>query len=50
MDLLQKLTEAEKDLEKGIKPIPAKKVFSKLKAKHFRIKGKQKHLCLIAKK
>lgn len=49
MNLLQKLKEAEKDLEKGIKPIPAKDVFSRLKLKHFGIKGKQKYGKIIKK-
>ena len=35
VDLLKKLLEAENDLKKGAKPIPAKEVFAKLKEKHF---------------
>jgi hypothetical protein len=43
MKLLEKLITAEKDLEKGIKPIPAKEVFKWLKSKHFGVtKGKRK--------
>lgn len=49
MNLLQKLKEAEKDLEKGIKPIPAKDVFSRLKLKHFGIKGKREHGKIVKK-
>ncbi len=35
-----KLLEAERDIKFGVKPIPAKKVFEKLRKKHF---GKSKN-------